>query len=102
VTTHEHVRTAANRVAAAYHVDERAIRPDTPFASLLGDALPASGAEGAAEDSLELLEWTMLFEEMADALVDFPLPEADLDTWKRLLQTGTVQELADFLDGNDA
>jgi acyl carrier protein len=82
VTTFEKLRRA---FAAELGIKEDAITPDTRIASLFG---------GMSADSLDLVEFSMMLEE----LVDLDMPDADLEVWQQIFATGTVQDLADYLD----
>ncbi|MCC2668374.1 MAG: hypothetical protein K0Q72_845, partial [Armatimonadetes bacterium] len=70
-----------------------------PLAVLLSQNR-TSGADGPfdlSSDSLDVIELMMAFE--ADAELFAGMPDVNLKTWKHLLATFTVQELADFIDG---
>ncbi|MFN3652413.1 MAG: acyl carrier protein [Armatimonadota bacterium] len=81
-------------------MDEREIAPETPLRTLLGWG-EADDAEDGAVDSLDQVELTMFCEELADQ-GGLRLPEADPDTWLRLVRTGTLRDLADFIDRGSA
>lgn len=98
MSTFERLRKA---FAEALGIDEGEITPETRVAALFQGTRgpsehPPSGTfvDQIPDDSLDFLEFTMLFEEA----LDIEVPEVDLDTWKRMFATATVQQLADFID----
>ncbi len=103
MTTFEKLRRV---LAAAIGIEEAVIKPETRIRILMDRGAPDNASRGEVpaseltDDSLDLIEFTMLLEEGLElsASLGLTIPDAGLDELQRWIAHGTVQDLADFID----